>query len=428
MPSKAHSSLSTPFSTRAEAPNTPPLASYLLSLISIKRSNLCVSADVHTTWELLSIAEEVGDSICLLKTHADIIDDFSEKTIQGLQEIAQRKHFLIFEDRKLGDIGSACHPSNPLSPGCRSQLTRRNPTDTVQSQYTRGPLAIATWAHLTNAHLLPGSSIIPTLHAAALQTLVSLNQSVATTITTGTPRVSLDSTGNDFSTPATTTLVSVAEPSTSPITERSESDSSNPTQPEPIFSHSRRQGRAGSQVSATTTISQTFEPMSPKHPASLIHVLSIGEEDDSFQDKERAFEELGPPPQSRGLLLLAQMSSEGNLMTLEYTRACVAAARKNKEFVLGFVSQRSLNEEAEDAFLHFTPGVSLPPEGEADANAARGDGKGQKWRLPKEVVGKDGADVVIVGRGILGAEDRGREAERYREASWRAYEGRIGRK
>ncbi len=106
MTSKQHGSRAQTFSSRAESDTVPALSSYLLSLISIKQSNLCVSADVHTTSALLRLAEEVGDFICVLKTHADIIDDFSERTIKGLQEIATRKSFLIFEDRKFGDIGS----------------------------------------------------------------------------------------------------------------------------------------------------------------------------------------------------------------------------------------------------------------------------------------------------------------------------------
>lgn len=106
MPSSSHATISLPFSVRADIPNTPPLASYLLHLISIKRTNLCVSADVHSTSALLRLAEEIGEHICVLKTHADIIDDFSERTIRGLSEISRRKCFLIFEDRKLGDIGS----------------------------------------------------------------------------------------------------------------------------------------------------------------------------------------------------------------------------------------------------------------------------------------------------------------------------------
>ena len=113
-PPGSHPTLTTPFSMRAELPNTPPLARYLLSLISIKRSNLCVSADVHTTFELLRVAEEVGDHICILKTHADIVDDWSKDTIAGLQEIAKRRHFLLFEDRKLGDIGSTLFILSPL--------------------------------------------------------------------------------------------------------------------------------------------------------------------------------------------------------------------------------------------------------------------------------------------------------------------------
>lgn len=144
-----------------------------------------------------------------------------------------------------------------------------------------------------------------------------------------------------------------------------------------------------------------------------------------MQDKQKALEELGAPPHARGLLLLAEMSSAGNLMTPEYTHACVKAARSNRDFVLGFVAQRSLSQEADDAFLTFAPGVSLPKEGD---ELVKGDGKGQQYRGPEQVVGRDGVDVVIVGRGILGASDRGREAERYRKAAWEAYEVRIGRR
>jgi len=46
----------------------------------------------------------------VLKTHADIIDDFSQTTIKRLKEVSRRKNFLLFEDRKFGDIGSTCSP------------------------------------------------------------------------------------------------------------------------------------------------------------------------------------------------------------------------------------------------------------------------------------------------------------------------------
>ncbi len=50
---------------------------------------------------------------------------------------------------------------------------------------------------------------------------------------------------------------------------------------------------------------------------------------------------------------------------------------------------------------------------------------GQQYRTPRSVVLEDGCDVVIVGRGILKARDRKREAERYRREAWRAYEERV---
>src|ERR1700760_2447173 len=106
MPDSKHHSFTLSFSARAALPSCPPLNAYLLHLMTIKRSNLCLSADVTTTSELLAIAEELGDQICMLKTHADIITDFSDRTIQQLKEIANKKHFLIFEDRKFADIGS----------------------------------------------------------------------------------------------------------------------------------------------------------------------------------------------------------------------------------------------------------------------------------------------------------------------------------
>lgn len=184
-------------------------------------------------------------------------------------------------------------------------------------------------------------------------------------------------------------------------------------------------------MKATTIISQTYEP-SPPHPGTFSPSLSASEPT-SPRDREKALQELGPPPHARGLLLLAEMSSEGNLVTQAYTSACVSAARSHSEFVLGFISQHCLNLTKTDNFLNFTPGINFPPEipeqaAEKDpAMAKRGDGLGQKWQSPREVIVGYGADVIIVGRGVLKAKDRGKEAERYRKVAWEAYEERIGR-
>lgn len=127
-----HPTLAQTFGERSEQANLPPLAVYLLRLMHLKQTNLCVSADVNTTADLLRIAEEVGDYICVLKTHADIINDFGERTIRGLCEISRRKRFLVFEDRKFGDIGSmllspiSYHPRSPTrDPSSFPQSTTR---------------------------------------------------------------------------------------------------------------------------------------------------------------------------------------------------------------------------------------------------------------------------------------------------------------
>ena len=155
--------------------------------------------------------------------------------------------------------------------------------------------------------------------------------------------------------------------------------------------------------------------------------LSHGEEEDGPYDPKQLLSDLGPAPHARGLLLLAEMSMEGNLMTPEYTQICLESAQGNKEFVVGFISQRALNAQGGDNFISMAPGVTLPSEG-SEPGKAMGDGKGQRWRGPKEVIGGDGIDVAIVGRGILGADDRRKEAQRYQSAAWEAYEGRIGRR
>ena len=83
---------------------------------------------------------DLGPYIAVVKTHIDIISDFSDETIIGLTQLAQKHDFLIFEDRKFIDIGN-----------------------TVQKQYHGGALKIHDWAHIVNASVLPGPGVIQAL-------------------------------------------------------------------------------------------------------------------------------------------------------------------------------------------------------------------------------------------------------------------------
>ena len=55
-----------------------------------------------------------------------------------------------------------------------------------------------------------------------------------------------------------------------------------------------------------------------------------------------------------------------------------------------------------------------------------GDNLGQQYSSPEEVIGKQGCDIIIVGRGILASANRLEAAEMYRKAAWEAYLSRLG--
>lgn len=86
--------------------NSSVVGDKLLKLMRLKNSNLCLSADVNTVDRLLEVAELCGDYIVVLKTHIDTLKGVTEKHIATLRDCADRKQFLLFEDRKLSDIGS----------------------------------------------------------------------------------------------------------------------------------------------------------------------------------------------------------------------------------------------------------------------------------------------------------------------------------
>nr|DBA19395.1 TPA: hypothetical protein GDO54_015238 [Pyxicephalus adspersus] len=92
------------YSSRAALLGAHPLAARLLATMESKQSNLCLSADVTDSATLLQLAAELGPSICMLKTHVDILKDFTLDVASQLRVLADQHDFMIFEDRKFSEI------------------------------------------------------------------------------------------------------------------------------------------------------------------------------------------------------------------------------------------------------------------------------------------------------------------------------------
>ena len=54
---------------------------------------------MHTHTQL---ADKVGHHICLLKTHVDMMTDFTRSTAEKLSQLAAQHNFIIMEDRSGG--------------------------------------------------------------------------------------------------------------------------------------------------------------------------------------------------------------------------------------------------------------------------------------------------------------------------------------
>lgn len=125
----------------------------------------------------------------------------------------------------------------------------------------------------------------------------------------------------------------------------------------------------------------------------------------------------------KGALIVAEMSSEGNLIDAEYSSKCVDMMKKFKGqtegvATVGLISQSRLCPDPD--CVQMTPGVSL---------ASTGDSLGQTYVTVTEALTAKGADAVIVGRGITSAANDSEKmrllAKEYRDEGWSAYLKRI---
>ena len=63
--------------------------------------NCCVNSNNNNShcFNLIQLADAFGPHICVLKTHIDVVSDFTAEISEKLKGLAQKYNFIIMEDR-----------------------------------------------------------------------------------------------------------------------------------------------------------------------------------------------------------------------------------------------------------------------------------------------------------------------------------------
>jgi uridine monophosphate synthetase len=84
--------------------NNNAITEKLYNIITAKKTNIVLSLDLNRANDILEKLELLGDNICAVKLHYDIINDLSDNFVERLNELKNNKNFLVIEDRKFADI------------------------------------------------------------------------------------------------------------------------------------------------------------------------------------------------------------------------------------------------------------------------------------------------------------------------------------
>ena len=121
--------------------NELPMARTYMEVAIRKKSLVCLAADRSTMAELNQLIDDVGAHLAALKTHVDLVDDWTPEAWSAFCSKAAAADLLIFEDRKFADIGG------------------------ISRKQMAGIYDIRTWADLVTAHLISGPDIVDGLQA-----------------------------------------------------------------------------------------------------------------------------------------------------------------------------------------------------------------------------------------------------------------------
>ena len=113
-----------------------PLSHRFMETAAEKGTLVVLAADLGSTEDLVSLIQQVGPHIAALKTHVDMVEDFSQESWQDVVDAAHSHDLMLFEDRKFADIGR------------------------VSQTQMGGIYDIRSWADIVTAHRVSGPDII----------------------------------------------------------------------------------------------------------------------------------------------------------------------------------------------------------------------------------------------------------------------------
>ncbi|CEO59150.1 hypothetical protein PEBR_16296 [Penicillium brasilianum] len=249
-----------------------------------------VSQTITDSATLLKLTAEVGPHIAVLQVQADIIDDWSDDTIDQLTYYAKKHGFILWEGSRVLNC-----TVNFMGRGTANFQTRQVLADLIRRKYTHGTAKVAQWSNLATSwapgvplHEQEKDLLIPTLRKAA-------REAVATTVKTIETEISATNGEEDYD----EIEVPMSPPSTNGWLEFSSEN----------FGSALRKSSTIS-VTESTTLQPHVEP------------------DEGVP---------APPLLSRGLALCLP-SAIDSAFTREFRQSTIMAACANHDFVVGLLT------------------------------------------------------------------------------------------
>jgi hypothetical protein len=314
-----------------------PLVSYLHGLLNVKTGLphghlVCVSASptITTTDGLIQLATAIGPHVAILQVHADIVDDWSSRTVHELTFLSKKHGFLLWEGGRLLNASSDI----PGRSAAEFRDQRSDEVEMVRKRYTNGVVSVASWSCLSTMWPFPAPArqqesdiLIPTLRGAAREAVVKIAQVIRTEIT------------------ADRTLAEEEEEQSNDDVEMHAGDHLAATHLRPVDLSVRNSLeppiRRASTISLTRSITQRSEPTSPSSRDVPHWTENVTVDENVLQYAEWS-DALSPPPLlARGLVLGLPSVGAASPFTDDYRDSCLAAGRANRSFVVGFLCNES---------------------------------------------------------------------------------------